>query len=153
VLHGAAQAQETIKIGVLGIDAGPFALYSASVTEGVTLAVETLNAQGGALGRKYQLVPVAHTGTPAAALAAVGKLVDQQGVAFFTGMSNSAISLAILSRLPNLNALFLEATAASDDLTGKACTPNYFRVTVNDSITVGGLRTMVKDSGASPGIC
>jgi len=68
-------------------------------------------------------------------------------------MSNSAISLAILSRLPNLNALFLDATAASDDLTGKACTPNYFRVTVNDSITVGDLRTMVKDSGASPGIC
>ena len=54
-LQGAAMAEDTIKLGVVNIDAGPFAVSGAFVNDGATFAVESLNAQGGVLGRKYEL--------------------------------------------------------------------------------------------------
>ena len=147
VLQGGALAQETIKLGLVNIDSGPFTVFSPFIRDGATLAIETLNAQGGALGRKYELVTQTHAGTPAAALAAVTRLVEQQGVAFVAGLSSSSTSLAIGPKLAGLNALFLDSTAASDDLTGKNCQANYFRVGASDSTFINGLRSLVQQSG------
>ncbi len=126
ILHGGALAQEPIKVGLLNFDSGPFTVFAPFIRDGATFAIETLNEQGGALGRKYELVTQAHSGTPAAALAALSRLVEQQGVLFVAGLSSSSTSLAISPKLAGLNALFLDTTAASDDLTGKNCQANYF---------------------------
>jgi branched-chain amino acid transport system substrate-binding protein len=71
--------QQPIKLGVVNIEAGPLAVSAAAITEGATLAVETLNAAGGVLGRTYELVVQNHDGPPCvggrrrpAARAAVG---------------------------------------------------------------------------------
>lgn len=147
VLHGAAWAQETIKLGVVNIDTGPFAVSGAYVNDGAAFAVERLNAQGGALGRKYELITQNHAGTPATAIAAANRLVEQQGVSFFTGLNPSGTSLAIASKMSGLNALFIDATAASDDLTGKNCGQNYFRIGITDGMQVNSLREQSKASG------
>jgi branched-chain amino acid transport system substrate-binding protein len=146
-LHSGAQAQSTIKLGVVNIDTGPFAVSGAYIQDGAAFAVESLNAKGGALGRKYELVTQNHVGTPAAAIVAATRLVEQQGVSFFTGLNPSNTSLAIAAKMANLNALFLDATAASDDLTGKNCSANYFRIGTNDSMVMNGLRAQLKQSG------
>ena len=52
VLQGSAMAEDTIKLGVVNIDTGPYAVSGAYVNDGANFAVESLNAQGGALGRK-----------------------------------------------------------------------------------------------------
>jgi hypothetical protein len=44
----------------------------------------------------------------------------------------------VSAKLAELNALYLDATAASDDLTGKNCNANYFRVGISDSSQVQG---------------
>ena len=147
VLQGSAFAQETIKLGLVNFDSGPFAVFAPFVRDGAALAIDTLNAQGGALGRKYELVTQYHAGTPAAALAAANRLVEQQGVSFFAGLSSSSTSLALAPKLAAMNALFLDTTAASDDLTGKSCQQNYFRVGLNDSTFINGVRTLLKESG------
>jgi branched-chain amino acid transport system substrate-binding protein len=142
-----AWAQNTIKLGIVNIDTGPFAVSGAFINDGAAFAVDSLNAQGGALGRKYELVTQNHAGTPAAAISAVSRLVEQQGVSFFAGLNASATALAINSKMSSLNALFLDTTAASDDLTGKNCQANYFRIGTNDSMVMNGLRAQVKQSG------
>lgn len=147
VLQGAAWAQETIKLGVVNIDTGPFAVSGAYVNDGAAFAVERLNAQGGALGRKYELITQNHAGTPATAIAAADRLVEQQGVSFFTGLNPSGTSLAIASKMSGMNALFIDATAASDDLTGKNCGQNYFRIGITDGMQVNSLREQSKASG------
>ena len=147
VLQGGALAQETIKLGVVNIDTGPFAVSGAFVNDGAAFAVERLNAQGGALGRKYELVTQNHAGTPASAMAAASRLVEQQGVSFFTGLNPSGTSLAIASKMSAMNALFIDATAASDDLTGKNCGPNYFRIGITDGMIVNSFRELAKQSG------
>ncbi|MBX3642103.1 MAG: ABC transporter substrate-binding protein [Rubrivivax sp.] len=147
-LHGGAIAQQTIKLGVISIDAGPLAVSTGAIVDGATLAVEMLNAKGGALGRKYELVVQGHDGPPAGAIAAATKLVRQQGVSFFTGISPSGNSLAVSAKLADLDALYLDATAASDDLTGKNCNPNYFRVGISDSSQVQVWRELAQRHGA-----
>lgn len=146
-LQGSALAQNTIKLGVVNIDTGPFAVSGAFVNDGAAFAVERLNAQGGALGRKYELVIQNHAGTPASAIAAASRLVEQQGVSFFTGLNPSGTSLAIASKMSAMNALFIDATAASDDLTGKNCGPNYFRIGITDGMQVNSFRELAQQSG------
>jgi branched-chain amino acid transport system substrate-binding protein len=146
-LQGGAMAQDTIKLGVVNIDTGPFAVSGAFVNDGARFAVESLNAEGGALGRKYELVIQNHEGTPASAIAAAKKLVEQQGVSFFTGLNPSGTSLAISSKMPELNALFIDATAASNDLTGKNCELNYFRIGITDGMQVNAFVDLAKKSG------
>lgn len=143
---GAVHAQ-TIKLGVVNIESGPLAPSSGAINEGATLAVELLNARGGVLGRKYELVIQNHDGPPAGAIAAATKLVRQQGVSFFTALSPSGNSLALSARLGELGALYLDATAASDDLTGKACNPNYFRIGISDSSNVQVWRELAQRNG------
>lgn len=142
-----AQSPEPIRLGVVNIDAGPFAANGTYVAEGAAFAVEMLNAQGGALGRKYELVVQNHNGSPASAMAAAEKLVSQGGVSFFTGLNASSTALAITAKVAGMNALFLDATATSDDLTGKNCNSNYFRIDTSDSMVMNGLRTQLQESG------
>jgi branched-chain amino acid transport system substrate-binding protein len=146
-LQSTALAEETIKLGVVNIDSGPYAVSGAYINDGANFAVESLNAQGGALGRKYELFIQNHEGKPASAIEAAKKLVEDKGVSFFTGLNPSGTSLAIESKMPGLNALFIDATAASNDLTGKNCTPNYFRIGVTDGMQVNAFVDLAKQSG------
>ena len=73
----AQSSSDTIKIGVLTIDSGPFATYASLVEDSARTAVDILNAQGGALGKKFEVVLQSHAGTPASAIAAATRLVQQ----------------------------------------------------------------------------
>ncbi|MEO8298622.1 MAG: ABC transporter substrate-binding protein [Burkholderiales bacterium] len=144
-LHGGAVAQETIKIGLMPIDAGPMVVYNNYTMQPAELAVETFNAQGGALGRKYELVVQAHAGPPAAAIAAATKLVQQGGVSFLNGIATSAIASAISPKLSGLNAIYFDTGSSLEELTGKNCQPNYFRTSASDGILFNMIREAVKD--------
>lgn len=146
-LQTGAQAQQAIKVGLINIEGGPFTMQAGFIRDGALFAIEQLNARGGALGRKYELVEQNHTGTPAAAIAAANNLVQRSGVSFFSGLNGSATALAIASKMSSLDAIFVDTTASADDLTGKSCQPNYFRVGVNDLTTMNGFREVVKASG------
>ena len=146
-LQASALAAETIKLGVVNIDSGPYAVSGAFVNDGATFAVEQLNAGGGALGRQYELIIQNHDGKPTSAIEAARKLVQDKGVSFFTGLNASGTALAIESKMPGLNALFVDDTAASNDLTGKDCTPNYFRIGITDGMQVNAFIDLAKKSG------
>ncbi|MBN8756627.1 MULTISPECIES: ABC transporter substrate-binding protein [unclassified Variovorax] len=150
-MQAQAQAQTAtgpIKIGVLTIDAGPFATYASLVEDSSRAAVDMLNAEGGALGRKFEVVVQSHAGTPSSAIAAVNRLVQQGGVSFVTGQTPTSHSLAISPKLAALNALMIDVYSQGDDLMTKACQPNFFRVTTPDSVYAAMLREFVKKSGA-----
>src|SRR5690349_15566725 len=52
---GVATAQP-IKIGVISADSGAWALYGGAGKQGAVLAAEEINAHGGVLGRKLELI-------------------------------------------------------------------------------------------------
>ena len=143
-----AQGAGTIKIGLLLIDSGPFATYAGLMESGAKAAVEMANAEGGALGRKFELVIQAHSGTPASAVAAATKLAQQGGVSLIIGQTLSSHSLALVPRLESLNVIQIDHYAQSNDLMTKSCAPNYFRVNTPDALTTRMMQDFVKTSGA-----
>lgn len=143
-----AMAQAPIKVGLLTIDSGPFATYANLIEEGAKTGIDMLNAEGGALGRKFELVIQAHSGTPAAALAAATKLAQQGGVSVIMGQTLSSHSLALSPKLDALNVLHIDTYAQSNDLLTKSCAPNYFRVNTPDALTTRMMQDYVKSTGA-----
>ncbi|WP_066271757.1 ABC transporter substrate-binding protein [Hydrogenophaga palleronii] len=146
-LSAAAQDKEPIRVGLMTADAGSLAFVMPHFIEPAKLAVDMFNAQGGVLGRKFEVVLQTHNATPAGALAAATRLVQQEKVSFISGFTTSGISLAIAPRLDGLGALLLDSTAQSKELTTKKCYANYFRSSVHDGMNVRALRNVVRDSG------
>jgi ABC-type branched-subunit amino acid transport system substrate-binding protein len=143
-----AQGEGNIKVGLLVIDSGPFATYAGLIEEGARTAIDMLNAQGGALGRKFELVVQSHAGTPASAIAAATKLARQSGVTMITGQTLSSHSLALVPKLADLNVLLIDMYAQSNDLMTTSCAPNYFRVNTPDALTTRMMEDYVKSTGA-----
>ena len=55
-LGSAAGGEDTIKIGYTDPLSGPFALVGQQLLQQAQYAVDYINAKGGALGRKFELV-------------------------------------------------------------------------------------------------
>ena len=141
-----AYADDTIKIGVLLIDSGPLAGLKESQTKAVNLAIEQINAAGGAAGKKLEADFITYPGTPDTAVDGATRAVQKDGAIFITGMDTSAVSPALSAKLASLNALMVEVYAQADGLTGKNCNPNYFRANVNDSMLMDAVREYLKGS-------
>jgi len=143
----ASAADDTVKIGVLLIDSGPLAGLKETQTKAVNLAIERINAAGGAAGKKLEAVFITYPGTPDTAVDGATRAVQKDGAIFITGMDTSSVSPALQAKLPTLKALMVEVMANADGLTGKGCSPNYFRVNANDSMIMGAFREFLKDQG------
>ncbi|MCK1716557.1 ABC transporter substrate-binding protein [Bradyrhizobium sp. 141] len=143
----AVLAEDTVKIGVLLIDSGPLAGLKDTQVKAVNLAIEQINAAGGAAGKKLEATFISYPGTPDTAVDGATRAVQKDGAMFITGMDTSAVTPALQAKLPALKALMLEVMANADGLTGKNCSPNYFRVNANDSMIMGTFREFLKDQG------
>jgi branched-chain amino acid transport system substrate-binding protein len=141
-----AFAEDTIKIGVLLIDSGPLAGLKESQTKAVNLAIDEINAAGGAAGKKLEPVFITYAGTPDTAIDGATRAVQRDGAIFLTGMDTSAVSPALSAKLASLNALMLEVYAQADPMTGKNCNTNYFRTNVNDSMLMNAVGDFLKDN-------
>jgi branched-chain amino acid transport system substrate-binding protein len=144
-LAGAAHAEDTIKIGALLIDSGPLAGLKDSQVKAINLAIEQINAAGGAAGKKLEADFISYAGTPDTAVDGATRAVQKDGALFLTGMDTSAVSPALSAKLSSLNALMVEVYAQADGMTGKGCNANYFRANVNDSMLMNAVGQFLKD--------
>jgi len=140
-----ARADDTIKIGALLIDSGPLAGLKDSQVKAINLAIEQINAAGGAAGKKLEADFITYPGTPDTAVDGATRAVQKDGALFLTGMDTSAVSPALSAKLGALNALMVEVYAQADGLTGKGCNANFFRANVNDSMIMNAVGEFLKD--------
>ncbi|MEO8299722.1 MAG: ABC transporter substrate-binding protein, partial [Burkholderiales bacterium] len=143
-----ASAADTIKVGLLPIDSGMFARNLPFVVDSAKLAVEVLNAQGGAAGKKFELVIQNHPGTPASAMAAGQRLIQQEGAQYLTGFFTSSIAGALSPKMAGMNALLIDPVSLATDLIGKNCQPNYFRVSAPEGLIGNAFHTLLRQTGA-----
>ena len=114
-----------IKVGALNPYSGPLALYGTEVTRGYELAVDKLNASGGLLGRKIELIRGDVT-NPQQGIATVEQLVTKDKVDMFVGTYISAISLTASDAASRYNKLYWETNAVAQILTDRGL-PNFIR--------------------------
>lgn len=120
-----AAAQQAIKVGALNPYSGPMALYGTELTRGYELAVDKINAGGGVLGRKLELVRGDVT-NPQQGIATVEQLVSKDKVDLFVGTYISGISLTASDAALRYNKLYWETNAVAQSLTERGL-PNFIR--------------------------
>ena len=124
-LTQAAFAQQTIKIGAVNPYSGPLALYGTEVTRGYELAVDQVNAAGGLMGRKIELIR-GDAGTAQQGIATVEQLVTKEKVDLLVGTYISGISLTASDAALRYNKLYWETNAVAQILTERGL-PNFVR--------------------------
>jgi branched-chain amino acid transport system substrate-binding protein len=90
LLSSAAQAQ--IKLGVAGPITGPNAAFGAQLVNGADQAVADINAAGGILGQKLQIVTGDDVSDPRQGVSVANKFVGE-GIKFVVGHFNSGVSI------------------------------------------------------------
>src|SRR5215813_14679275 len=98
-LAGPALAQEPIKIGVTQPLTGAFAASGNYVAQGARLAEEDINAAGGVLNRKIQLIVEDNKSNPTEAVATAEKLTQKDKVSVMMGAWSSTLTLAVMPKL------------------------------------------------------
>ena len=106
---GAAMATDTIKIGFHAPQTGFAASDGKSATEGAQLAVEQINAAGGVLNRKLELVVYDDEAKPAQAIPVANKLIGQDRVVMgisgsYSGATRSAAGIFQEAHIPYISA-------------------------------------------------
>ena len=84
-----AYAQKVVKIGDLGSKVGVFEGYGKYQTMAIQMAVEELNAKGGVLGHKIEIISEDDETKPAPAVRKAEKLILQDDVKLLIGAVSS----------------------------------------------------------------
>jgi branched-chain amino acid transport system substrate-binding protein len=91
----AVQAQEPIKLGAIYGFAGPCHMYSESAIKGIKIAVEEINAAGGIMGRKLELIVRDTEMKVDVGAREVKDLILREKVNFLEGPCSSGVGLAL----------------------------------------------------------
>ena len=124
-----ALADEPIKIGLDNPLTGTYAAPGKNEQIGCQLAVDQLNAKGGILGRKIELLSEDSTsGDAGTAVQKARKLIERDNVDFLVGNVNSALAQAMAQVSNEKGVLHIVPGGHTDGITGVDCKWNVFRV-------------------------
>jgi branched-chain amino acid transport system substrate-binding protein len=128
-------AQDTIKIGLVTALSGQSARAGEAITRGLQVAIDEINAKGGVLGRKLELLRRDDESIPAKGVIAARELYFKEKVAVLIGGLDSPVALAIVP-IANENKLpFMDPWAAGTPITKNGAKDNYvFRVSAVDEL-------------------
>ena len=126
-----ANAAETIKIGIAGSHSGDLASYGLPTVKAAELVVKDVNAKGGLLGRKVELIIEDEACKPELATNAATKLVSGKVVAVI-GHICSGATKAALRTYKDANIITISPSATSPELTLSGQYPNFFRTIAPD---------------------
>jgi len=133
---GAGTTSDVIKIGVNYEQSGAVATYGKDSIDGITMAVDEINAAGGVNGKKIQLVTYDTKSDPAEATTLATKLMTQDKVVAVLGPATSGSFKATVP-VANQNKIpVISGSATADDVTvapGGAVQPYAFRTCYTDS--------------------
>jgi branched-chain amino acid transport system substrate-binding protein len=128
-----AAAEETIKLAYTDPFSGPFASAGDEFLKVFQFVIARKNAQGGALGRKFELVPFDDKLQPAEALIALKNITDQN-IPFVMHCVGSNVGSAMIdgvskhnARNPDNRILYLNCGALATELTNEQCDFWHFR--------------------------
>jgi branched-chain amino acid transport system substrate-binding protein len=127
LLSGAAAAQDSIKIGVTQPLTGAFAASGNYVAQGAKIAEEEINAKGGALGKKIELIVEDNKSNPTEAVGTAEKLIVRDKVPVMMGAWSSTLTLAVMPKLEEYKVPMLVETSSSGKITTSG-NPYIFRI-------------------------
>src|SRR4029453_18386045 len=141
LLGGAAEAQ-TIKIGVNEPLTGAFAASGTYVVNGAKIAADEINAKGGILGKKLELVIEDNKSNPTEAAAVAEKLITSDKVPVLMGAWGSSLTLAVMPKLMEYETPMVVETSSSGKITTTG-NPYVFRISPPSAIEAAAFKGIV----------
>ncbi|RLB91267.1 MAG: hypothetical protein DRH26_08290 [Deltaproteobacteria bacterium] len=112
-----AMAEDTIKLGVVTpMSTGDFRSGKINV-QTVELAVEQINAQGGVLGKKLEVVTADDEGKPVAGVIALKRIIAKEKVSAVVGLWHSSVAVAQAKVATQMQVPIMLHYSWTDDLT------------------------------------
>src|SRR5258705_7369684 len=131
----AASAQKPIKVGVPLPLSGPPALFGEPASKGAMMFVEELNAKGGVLGRKIELIVRDSKADANEAVRVARELILKDNVDFLMGTLTSAEGPAVSVVAKENKIVFIAPIPKTDQLTAAdKLHPYVFRVAANTTM-------------------
>jgi len=128
---GNSPAAETIKLGVAGPHSGDLASYGLPTVKAAELVVENINAKGGVLGKKVELLVEDDVCKPEVATNTATKLLSQK-VDVVLGHVCSGATKAALGIYKDSKIITMSPSATNPALTQSDDYPNFFRTIASD---------------------
>ena len=126
-LFGPASAQTPIKIGELN-SYKVFPAFLEPYKKGIELAVEEVNAAGGVLGRKIEVISRDDNGNPGDAVRVAEELMSREQVSFLIGTFPSNVGLAVADFAKQRKVLFIAAEPLTDKIVWDSGNAYTFRL-------------------------
>src|ERR1044072_3958212 len=124
---GSTANAQTIKIGVNEPLTGAFAASGTYVVNGAKIAADEINAKGGILGKKIELVIEDNKSNPTEAAAVAEKLITSDKVPVLMGAWGSSLTLAVMPKLMEYKVPMVVETSSSGKITTSG-NPYIFRI-------------------------
>ncbi|RJF69433.1 ABC transporter substrate-binding protein [Rhodopseudomonas palustris] len=145
-VSGPAAAQETIKIGVNQPLTGVVAAAGNMVTAGTKIAAEQINAKGGILGKKLELIIEDNKSNPTEAAAVAEKLITRDKVPALVGAWSSTYTLAVMPKLLEYQVPMVVETSSADKITTLG-NPYVFRISPTNGTEAKSFARFVEPLG------
>jgi len=130
-----AIADDTIKLGLVAAMSGQSAKSGEAIVRGLSVAIDEINAKGGVLGKKLELVVRDDESNPAKGVVAARELVQREKVAALFGGLDTPVSMAIVPFANQNKVPFMGVWAAGTPITRNGAPENYvFRVSAVDAL-------------------
>jgi branched-chain amino acid transport system substrate-binding protein len=142
----AARAEDTIKIGFPIPLSGPTAVYGEPILKGAQMAVSEINAAGGVLGKKLELLPRDSKANADEAVRLSRELIIKDNVDFLLGTLTSAEAPAVSTVAKENKIVFMTPSSKSTILTdAQHIHPYIFRLASNTDVEgLAGAEDMAK---------
>ncbi|WJR81763.1 ABC transporter substrate-binding protein [Bradyrhizobium sp. NP1] len=133
---------QTIKIGVNEPLTGPFAASGTYIVNGAKIAADQINANGGVLGKKIELVIEDNKSNPTEAAAVAEKLITRDKVPVMMGAWGSTLTLAVMPKLQEYGVPMVVEVSSSDKITTSG-NPYVFRISLPSSVEAEGIKDVL----------
>ena len=149
ILGGTAFAQESVKIGYIDPLSGGGASVGETGLKTFQFLADELNAKGGVLGKKVEIVPFDNKTNPQESLIQAQKAIDA-GVRYITQGNGSSVAGALTDfvtkhneRNPGDERLYFNYAAVDPALTNEKCSFWHFRWDANSDIKMEAILTEI----------
>ncbi|KWR87261.1 branched-chain amino acid ABC transporter substrate-binding protein [Cupriavidus sp. IDO] len=148
-----AQAAGTpIKVAFIDQLSGPLANVGEIFQANLKFALDDANAQGGVLGRKYELLSYDNKLSAQDSLSALQSAIDAGAKVVFTGGSGSSVVTAMVEaatkhneRNPDKRILIVNYASIDPDLTGARCSFWHFATEANTAMKMRALADFARN--------
>lgn len=137
--------KDSIKIGAIYDFAGPCYMYSETAVNGLRIAIEEINAKGGILGRKLDLIVRDTEAKVDVGARETKDLILREKVNFLLGPCSSGVSLAMQVVHSEYKVMRIVGIANTEGMTVDKFTPYIFQVVPNTYMeAIANTRYLVK---------